>query len=104
MKIKRFFEMYEDRFDYDKILKVLKDNYGWGFGVISSIDEFESNDEYFIDPQSDDDYIDQFNVFLKDKQVGKMRGKLNNTHSLRLGKWKLGYQVNNPTSIYNKLY
>ena len=47
MKIKRFFEMYEDRFDYDKILKTLKDTYGWGFGVISSIDEFESNDEYF---------------------------------------------------------
>ncbi len=96
--------MQEDMFDYEKILRTLKNSYGWGLGVITSIDEFESNEEYFLDPKSEEDYIDQFNVYLKDKQVGKERGKLDSTPSLRLGKWKLGYQVDKPTSIYNRLY
>ncbi len=104
MKIKKFNEMLEDKFDYDSILQSLRKIYGWGNGVLSFIDEFESNGEYFLDPQSDDEYIEQFNIFLRDKQINKIRGKLNNTHSLRLGKWKLGYQVDSPTSIYNKLY
>jgi hypothetical protein len=104
MKIKRFYEMYEEKYNYDKILKSLKKTYGWGIGVINQIDNFESNDEYFENPIDDDDYIIKFNVYLNDLKTGKMRGQFNNTHALRLGKWKTGHQVDNPTSIYNKLY
>lgn len=104
MKIKRFFEMFEDKYDYTKIVDILRNNYGWGNGIIASIDDFESNDQYFTFPDTDDEYAEEFNIYLKDVQVGRMRGKLNTTPALRLGKWKLGYQVDNPVSIYNKLY
>ena len=104
MKIKRYNEMFQDKFDYDRIIKILKKTYGWGLGVITLIDEFESNPEYFMNPQNEDDYIEQFNIFLSDKNINRMRGELNNTPSLRLGTWKLGTQVSKPTSIYNKLY
>ena len=104
MRIKKFFEMFEDKFDYDRIITILKKNYGWGLGVVTNIDEFENNSEYFQNPQSDDEYIEQFHVYLSDKQADRLRGKLNNTPSLRLGKWKLGIQADKPTSIYNRLY
>lgn len=104
MKIKRFFEMFEDKYDYAKIVDILRKNYGWGIGILSSIDEFESNEEYFTYPESDYEYAEEFNVYLQDVKVDKMRGKLNNTSSLRLGNWQTGIQVDKPTSIYNKLY
>lgn len=103
MKVKKFLEMFNDTYDYDVIISNLKKRYGWGLGVINLIDDFETNDEYFMSPVDDEDYTQQFNIFLTDHKIGKMRGKLNNTHSLRLGKWKLGYQVDYPTSFYNKL-
>lgn len=96
--------MYEDKYDYEKIIKSLKIKYGWGLGILTSIDEFESNDEYFSNPQTEEDYVLQFHTFLKDKQVGNLRGRMNNQHSLRLGSWNVGNQVDAPTSIYNKLY
>ena len=104
MRIKKFFEMYEEKYDYRKILRVLKDRFGWGLGVITFIDEFESNDEYFLNPQSEDDYIIQFDRFLKDKRINRIVGKFNNTHPILLGKWKMDYEVTRPESIYNKLY
>jgi hypothetical protein len=94
---------YQDRFDYDHIISILKKTHGWGFGIISSIDEFEDNKEYFLNPIDDNDYAEQFHIFLTDKQTGQIRGQFQNKHSLRQGKWKLGIQVNNPTSFYNKL-
>ena len=103
MKIKKFFEMFEEKFDYDRIIRILKKTYGWGLGVVTSIDEFETNTEYFLNPQNDDEYIEQFNIFLTDKTKNRLRGDFRNDHSLRLGKWKLGIQVDKPTSIYNKL-
>jgi hypothetical protein len=42
---------YPDQFDYDRIISILKKTHGWGFGIIDSIDEFESNEEYFKNPQ-----------------------------------------------------
>lgn len=104
MRIKKFFEMFSEDFDYDKIIKILRKSYGWGMGIITKIDEFEGNQEYFLDPQNDDDYIEQFNIFLKELSSNRLRGKFNNTQSLKMGKWKLGPNVNYPTSIYNKLY
>lgn len=104
MRIKKFLEMMDDKFDYQRIIQILKKTYGWGIGIITSIDEFENNPDYFSNPQTDDDYIEQFNIYLTDKIANRSRSKLNNTPSLRLGKWKLGIQVDSPTSIYNKLY
>jgi len=104
MKIRRFYEMYEDTYDYKKIIKSLNNKFGWGLGVINSIDEFESNEEYFFNPATDEDYIIQFHIFLKDKEVNNLRGKFNNRQSLKLGKWNFGNQVDAPVSIYNKLY
>jgi hypothetical protein len=104
MKIKRFFEMFEDKYDYTKIVDILRKNYGWGIGILSSVDEFESNDEYFTYPETDDEYAEEFNVYLTDVKVGRMRGELDNTTSLRLGQWSTGIQVDKPVSIYNRLY
>jgi hypothetical protein len=103
MKIERFNEMFIDNYDYDKIITILKKKYGWGMGVINFTEDFESNTEYFFEPKSDLDYAEQFNIFLSDMEQGKMRGEFQNNHSLRLGKWKIGNQVDKPTSIYNKL-
>lgn len=102
--LKTFNEMnYQDKFDYDTIISIMKKSYGWGMGVISFIDEFENNEEYFSNPDNDHDYSIQFNIFLTDKQTGQLRGEFNNKQSLRLGKWKTGFQVAAPVSIYNKL-
>lgn len=102
--LKKFNEMnYQDKFDYDRIILILKKTHGWGFGIISSIDEFENNSEYFLNPEDENDYAEQFHIFLTDKETGQLRGEFNNKHSLRLGKWKIGNQVASPVSIYNKL-
>ncbi len=102
--IKKFYEMnFQDQYDYDNIIMILKKNHGWGFGVLAYTDEFENNEEYFKSPLGDDDYAEQFHIFLTDKQTGKLRNEFTNKHSLRLGKWKLGIQLANPVSIYNKL-
>ena len=104
MKIKKFLEMFEDKYDYQRIINILKKTYGWGNGVITSIDDFESNPEYFSNPPNDDDYIEQFHIYLTDLGIDRMRGEYNKNFNVRLGKWKLGTQANQPTSIYNKLY
>lgn len=104
MKIKSFFEWKDFGFDYERILRILKKTYGWGNGVLASVDDFESDEEYFLNPKDDDQYVEQFNIYLTDKNLNRLRNKFNNNQSLRLGKWKTGFQVENPTSIYNKLY
>jgi len=101
MRIMRFNEMMEDKYDYERIIKDLKGR-GWGFGIISSVDDFEANDQYFTNPNSDDEYADQFHVYLTDLQTGQLRGRFNNKQSLRLGTWQHGIQVNTPVSIYNQ--
>lgn len=101
--IERLTEMMEEKFNYDHIISILKKSHGWGFGVISSIDEFESNPEYFLNPDNDNDYAEQFHIFLTDKETGQMRGQFQNKHSLKQGNWKASVSVNSPTSIYNKL-
>lgn len=103
MRIKRFFEMFDNGYDYDKIIRILNKTHGWGQGVYDLIDDFENNEEYFIDPIDEHDYVEQFHIFLTDRECGRLRGEMNRNFSLRLGKWKLGIPVKNPTSIYNKL-
>jgi hypothetical protein len=103
MKIKRFNEMYMEKYDYTKILKILKKSYGWGMGIIESIDDFENNEEYFLNPVDDNDYSEKFHIYLTDLQSGNLRGEFNKKYSIQLGKWKLSNKVQNPTSFYNKL-
>ena len=95
--IKLFNEMkYQDKFDYDRIISILKNSHGWGFGVISSIDSFENNEEYFLNPQDNNDYAEQFHIYLTDQETGQLRGRFNN-------KTSLGNQSANYPSFYNKL-
>ena len=101
-KIKKFFEMFEDRYDYDRIITILKKTHGWGFGVINDIDEFESNEEYFLDPIDDNMYAEMFHIYLTDKKCGRLRGQYNNDSKLRVGRWKTGVQVNKPISIWSQ--
>jgi hypothetical protein len=103
MKIKRLNEMFEEKYDYDKIVNILKKTHGWGFGVINFTEDFEENPNYFKSPIDDNDYVEQFHIFLTDLEIGKMRGEFDTTtQGLRLGKWKIGNQVNNPVSFYSK--
>ena len=101
-KIKKFFEMFEDKYDYDKIIRMLKKTHGWGFGVIQSIDDFESNEEYFKEPVDENDYVEQFHIYLTDLKCGRLRGDFNNDSNLRVGRWTRGVQVNKPTSIWSQ--
>ena len=101
-KINRFYEMFEDKYDYDKIIKILKKTHGWGFGVINNIDEFESNSDYFLNPIDEHDYVEQFHIYLTDLQGKRLRGEFNNNTKLRTGRWKIGIPVYNPISIYNQ--
>ena len=103
MKIKRFNEMMMDEFNYDHIIRDMRKNHGWGNGCINYTDDFEFNTEYFLNPDNDNDYAEQFHIYLSDLQAGQLRGELQNTQSLRQGKWKLGIQVDHPVSIYSKL-
>lgn len=96
-------EMLEDKFDYDVIIKIMKGTYHWGFGVISYIDDFEANPEYFLNPEDNNDYANQFHIYLSDMETGQLRGTFQNKHKLNLGKWRLGTQVANPVSIYSKV-
>lgn len=101
-KIRKFYEMFKDKFDYDRIISIIKKTHGWGFGVINYMDEFESNKEYFLNPSDENDYAEQFHIYLTDRECGRLRGGFNNDPSLRLGKWKTGFQVNHPVSIYSQ--
>jgi hypothetical protein len=101
-KIKKFNEMFEDKYDYDKIIRILKKTHGWGLGTINQIDDFESNEEYFKDPIDENDYSEQFHVFLTDLQTNRLRGQFNNDSKLRIGKWKIGPTVIQPRSIWNQ--
>ena len=101
-KIKKFFEMFEDKYDYDRIIKILKKSHGWGSGVINDIDDFESNEEYFLNPVDDNMYAEMFHIYLTDKQCKRLRGEFNNDSKLRLGRWKTGIQVNKPFSVWNQ--
>lgn len=103
MKLKKVNEMLNNKFDYDKIINILKKTHGWGFGIINLTEDFESNDLYYIDPVDDNDYAEQFHIFLTDLETGRLRGQFRNEHGLRLGKWKISTPVDAPTSIYNKL-
>ena len=104
MRIKKFFEfLVEKNYDYDKILSILKKTHSWGLGILNNLEDFENNEEYFSDPIDENDYSEQFNIYLTDLIAGRLRGQMNKNHSLRLGKWKNGIPVANPTSIYNKL-
>ncbi len=94
--------MFEDKYDYDKIIRMLKKTHGWGFGVIQNFDGFESNEEYFKDPIDENDYVEQFHVYLTDLQCGKLRGKFINDSNLRVGRWTRGFQVNKPISIWSQ--
>ncbi len=102
MRIKKFNEMFEEKYDYDKIISILKKTHGWGFGVLQSIDAFESDDEYFKDPIDDNDYAEQFHIYLTDLETGRLRGQINRDSKIRVGLWNKQISVNNPRSIWNQ--
>ena len=89
--IKKFNEMFEEKYDYEHIIRILKKSHGWGFGIISSIDDFESS-EYFKDPLDDNYYAEQFHIYLTDKELDNKR--TDTPHSIKSA---------TPTSIYDKL-
>jgi hypothetical protein len=103
MRIKRFNEMMDNKFNYDHIIRTMVKNHGWGNGCIDYVNDFESNSEYFLNPQNDNEYAEQFHIYLTDLQTGQLRGQLQNKHNLRQGKWKLGTQVNRQVNWYSKL-
>ena len=101
-KIKRFYEMFETEYDYDKIIRILKKTHGWGLGISNEIENFISNKDYFLEPIDDHDFAEQFHIYLTDLECGRLRGEMNNDSKLKTGKWKMGIPVYNPTSIYNQ--
>jgi hypothetical protein len=100
--LKSFSEMSEDKFDYEKIIRTLKKTHGWGMGVLNHIDDFESNKEYFQNPEDDNEYVENFHIYLSDLENNRLRGDFNNDSSLRVGRWNTGVQVNNPKSIWSR--
>ena len=66
------------------------------------MDDFEDNEEYFKDPVDDNDYVEQFHIYLTDLECGRLRGDFNNDRNLRVGHWNKGVQVNKPNSIWNQ--
>lgn len=105
-RLKRFNENllgYDNKFNYDHIIRTMVKTHGWGNGCIDYVNDFESNSEYFLNPQNDNEYAEQFNIYLTDLQTGQLRGQLQNKHNLRQGKWKLGTQVNRQVNWYSKL-
>lgn len=101
-KIKKFFEMFEDKYDYDKIIRMIKKSHGWGFGVIQKTDDFEDNEEYYKDPIDENDYVEQFHIYLTDLECGMLKGGFINDRNLRVGNWNKGVGVNNPRSIWSQ--
>lgn len=99
MKNLKIFEEF-NLFDYDKILRILNKTKGWGGGCIDFISDFENSD-YFKYPQDDHEYVEQFHIFLVDRQSGKVGG-WSPRPSLPLGKWKVGPTVMSPTSWYSR--
>lgn len=95
--------MFQDKYDYTHIVRILRKSHGWGMGIVNYTEDFESNDEYFKSPEDDNDYAEQFHIFLTDLQTGQLRGRFNNRNKFMLGKWKLGRSISSPVSIYNKL-
>ena len=104
MRIKRVREMFDNVYDYSNIINTMKKSYGWGFGVLNFLDDFESNSEYFKSPKNDEEYASEFHCYLKDLTTNRLRGEFQNTQTLRLGNLQSDIQVNRPESIYNKYY
>ena len=50
-------------FNYDYIIKTLVKENGWGNTISDSMTDFESSD-YFIDVNTNDEYIIKFNEYL----------------------------------------
>ena len=69
-------------------------------GVMSYMDDFE-NSEYYLNPNNDDEYIEQFHIYLTDMQSGQLRGSYNNKSSLKLGKWRMQPLLPNPNPLSN---
>ena len=92
INIKRYNEMALT-FNYDNILSKLK-SHGWGMGSMTLTSEFESNSEYFLSPQNDDEYADQFHIYLTDKHYNRLRGDFQVTSKI---------DNPSPVSFYNKL-
>jgi hypothetical protein len=101
MRIKRFFEMQETEWNWNKVISILK-SHGWGEGALQWKEEFENNSEYFHNPQDDSDWAQQFHIFLTDYFSGQLRGELNRRIGLRVGDWQRGVHVRKPISFYSK--
>jgi len=102
MKIKKFFELHSEEYDYEKIMRILKKTHGWGQGSSKHIEEFENREEYFLNPIDENDYVEKFHIFLTDLTTNRLRGDFNNETSLKIGKFRFGIPVSSQTSIHNK--
>jgi hypothetical protein len=102
IKIRRFNEIFQS-FDYDRIKKDLRSTHGWGEGSMTLCSDFEQS-EYFENPQSVIEYVDQFHIYLFDLFSNKLRDSgLPRNHGILLGDWPFGTKVSHPRSFYNKL-
>jgi len=102
--LRKFNEMeHTNEFDNDKILKIMKSDWGWEMGILQWTDDYENNPEYYQSPSDENDYVIGFNKFLIDKLSGRLIGSFRKDFPLRGGTWQIGPTYTKPTSIYNKL-
>jgi len=95
MKNLETFESFNG-FNYDRILSILRKVHGWGNSCNQQIKEFESS-EFFKNPIDNNDYVEQFHIFLTDKFIE------HGNDSLKVGKWRGQGVVQRPVSIYNQM-
>lgn len=96
MKNLKTFEAFGNGYNYERILSTLRKVHRWGNSCRQYLKEFETS-EYFKDPIDNNDYVEQFNIFLSDKFFKK------GNNSLKVGQWRRQPTITRPTSIYNQL-
>ena len=101
MKYLKLFEQH-NKYNYDKIIRILNKSFGWGLGASLKIEDFENNKDYFQNPKNDDDYVIQFNSYLTDVELGKLISDIGRNSTLRVGDWHRGFHVVRPYPYYNK--
>lgn len=97
----KLFEEFQD-FDFEKIIRILRKNHGWGIGILCRIDDFESDENYYKSPMDENDYVEQFNIYLNDLESNRLKGTLNKDASLKVGNWNKSVQVLKPNSIWSQ--
>lgn len=96
------FSEWNEKWDYGTILRNLKKNWGWGNGCRQYFSEFESNDEYFLEPENSWEYTQQFHIYLTDLNLNRLRNKFNQNKKLRVGFFKNMVSVVPTKNIWNQ--